>query len=102
MRTNPVALVVLVILLLGASSGCKKKDYGTVTVPANFTTYTGQGYTLKLPPGWRAVPGNGGVNFYPPDAVPPFMSNIFIKTGDPGTGNPRAVVAGMKKELNQL
>lgn len=100
MHRNQVVVGLLVALLAVATQGCKKKDYGTVSVPATFTAYNGPDYTLKLPPGWRAVPGNGGVNYYPPDATPPFMSNLFIKSG--GSGSPSAIVQGMKKEMKQL
>jgi hypothetical protein len=99
MHRNRIA-VGLVVLLAVVSHGCEKKDYGTVTVPPTFTLYNGPDYTLKLPPGWRAVPGNGGVNYYPPDASPPFMSNMFIKSG--GSGSPSAIVQAMKKEMKTL
>jgi hypothetical protein len=93
-------IAVVLAVLFAVAAGCKQKDYGTVTVPATFTAYNGPDYTLKLPPGWRAVPGNGGVNYYPPDAIPPFMSNLFIESSG-GAADASTIVERKEKEIKR-
>ena len=97
-----VAFGVGVVVLLAAAAGCKKKDYASVSIPSTHVPYDGPGFAVKLPPGWRGVAGNGGVNFYTPDANGAFMSNVFIKARGNGLGSPSSILQGMKKEMEQL
>ena len=97
-----VAFRLGLVLLLAAAGGCKKKDYASVSIPSTHVPYSGPGFAVKLPPGWRGVAGNGGVNFYTPDANGPFQSNLFIKARGNGPASPSAILQGLKKEMEQL
>jgi hypothetical protein len=94
------AIVLLAAVAFGLS-GCERKDYGTVVVPADHTTYNASGYSLRLPPGWWAKHASGGINYYPPDASPPFKTNLFVKTGPLGARSLSSAMGTIQRELDQ-